>query len=151
MRIWNKWVADGHTERHADLNALLWLAARVQNYFQVGLVKSHSRITDIFSENGHVCSALYPLVFCDDVCSIVDCQNVDHYCGFPGQCNKERDDNSSALNDKAGYRNAIMCLFKKVFVLKTVIWWPYTCLELPRGNSRHLFTFDINIGAMYQV
>lgn len=89
-------------ERH-----ILWSALQNHIIHHGSLVRNR-----VCLQYGNFCH-LYPIVKWDDVCSNLDCELGNHYCGFPRQCSIERQGDFGAPSDKTGYRSGKMSSFQK--------------------------------------
>ncbi|GFU73873.1 hypothetical protein TNCV_555011 [Trichonephila clavipes] len=86
MRIWNQWVAEGHTERDAKSPRPLKANTR-ENRQIVRSALPNRTTTSRPLVRKWACSqhSYYPLVICNDVCSSMNCQYGSRYFDFPLQ------------------------------------------------------------------
>lgn len=134
----------------------MWFSSKVLKKVE-SIIQISEWITIIIiihhQEMGCLQCTQYPFIHCDNVCSSMNYQHINHYCGFLWQSSTEKDGDSGELNDKVGYRTGTVSSFQtspsSVICMQhsddPILVWRL------RQNARHLLVFDICIEALHMV
>ena len=145
MRIWNQWVAEGHTKRHVGSQrtpmTIVWedrqtLRSALQNCITIS--------RDISQKMSMLEARPFSLVHCVEVWSSAIYQFSNHYFGFPWQRCIDRDGDSGARNDKDGYRNCTMSSFQTT---AGSAWGILRAVYVSGGSEET--SFDIDTGTLH--